>query len=129
MPKSLLPVHELVITLLPVLLLTALAGSAAETPRECAATAWVDGCSSLPLGLDEDTYTQALAILRAYECRLEPVAGLSTSEMELRIAAAHEMMPRVIRQEGIPLALLSNRMFQQDTARMAVELPCNELDL
>ena len=129
MPKPLLPVRELLITLLPVLLLTALAGSAAEKPRPCPALAWVDGCTSLPLGLNEDTYAEALAMVRAYECRLEPVPGLSKSEMELRIEAAKAVLPRVMQEEGIPLALLDNVLFQQDAARMAIELPCKDLDL
>ena len=129
MPKPLLPVRELVITLLPVLLLTALAGRAAEKPRQCAGLAWVDGCTSLPLGLDDDTYAKALAIMRAYECGLEPVAGFSPAEMARHIKAANALLPQVMQREGIPLALLDNPLFHHDTVRMAIEMPCKDLDL
>lgn len=118
----------LVGSLLPLLLLLSLtARSKQEKP--CGALSWSGGCTSLPLGLEDEPYANALAMYRAYQCRLEPVPGLSASAMALRTEAAKELLPRLMAEAGLPLALLENPLFLSDARRMAIELPCKDLEL
>ena len=115
-------------TLVPLLLVAALAVRA-DQPRQCSVAAWQEGCTALPLNLNEVRYGKALAFYRGYECRIEPVAGLSASDMDLRLEAAKVVLPMIWKQERLPFELFTNPLFLQDAAQMAVELPCPETGL
>ena len=92
--------------------------------RTCAVTQWHEGCNALPLGLDDDRYAKALAYGRGYRCSIEPIAGASAEEMDLRIETANALLPLMFGQADIPLAVLEERHFQQDLERMAREISC-----
>jgi hypothetical protein len=96
----------------------------ANSTRSCAVTHWHQGCTTLPLGLDDDRYAKALAYGRGYRCSITPIAGASTEQMELRIQAADALLPLMLRRAGIPLAVLDERHFLQDLERMTREIPC-----
>ncbi len=113
------------------LLLRSLAGLALVLPlacasrtRSCSVTQWHQGCTTLPLGLDDDRYAKALAYGRGYRCSIAPVAGASTEQMELRIQAADALLPLMFRRAGIPLAVQDERHVLQDLERMAREISC-----
>ena len=96
----------------------------ANSTRSCAVTHWHQGCTTLPLGLDDDRYAKALAYGRGYRCSIAPVAGASTEQMELRIQAADALLPLMFRRAGIPLAVQDERHVLQELERMAREISC-----
>jgi hypothetical protein len=96
----------------------------ASRSRSCGVSQWHQGCTTLPLGLDDDRYAKALAYGRGYRCSIAPVAGATTEQMELRIQAADTLLPLMFRRAGIPLAVLDERHFLQDLELMTREIPC-----
>lgn len=101
-----------------------LLSACAERVQHCGVTTWRDGCNALPLGLDRERYAEALAYVRGYDCSIASRPGDSLSDIELRIAAANEVLPRIFRRNNLPWALIADQHFQRDSERMARDVPC-----